>query len=192
MKKTFAWLLLLPMLLTACGAGNGAGQNIQQQYAAVATAEMEATVVAHMTEENREFTLQCTYDAQNGATTTILSPDELKGVSASITADGLKVTYNGTALSAGDLEEVCPANCLPWLLESLANGYLCSEGIEDMAGHSCHRLALETAATDGTKILCTAWIDQETLLPLYAEFAADDTTILTVTMQSFSCTMREE
>ena len=192
MKKTLVWLLALPMLLTACSARGGAGQNIQQQYATVAAAEMEASVVAHMTEENREFTLQCTYDAENGATTTILSPEDLKGVSASITADGLKVTYNGTALSAGDLEEVCPANCLPWLLESLANGYLCSEGTEDMAGHSCHRLALETAATDGTKVLCTAWIDQETLLPLYAEFATNENTILTVTMQSFSCTIREE
>ena len=192
MKKTLAWLLTLPVLLTACGVGSSEGQDIQQQYAAVAAAEMEADVVSHLPSENREFTLQCTYDAQNGATTTILSPEDLKGVSASITADGLQVTYNGTALSAGDLEEVCPANCLPWLLESLANGYLCSEGTEDLEDHACHRLVLETAATDGTKVLCTAWIDRETLLPLYAEFAADDTTILTVTMQSFSCTTKEE
>lgn len=192
MKKRLVWLFAIPMLLTACGTGGGAGQNIQEQYAALSTAEMEAQVVTHTSEENREFTLQCTYDAENGATTTILSPEDLKGVSAAITAEGLKVTYNGTAFSAGDLQEVCPANCLPWLLESLAEGYLRSEGTEDMADRACHRLALETAANDGTKVVCTAWIDQETLLPLYAEFSTNDNIVLTVTMQSFSCTTKEE
>ena len=191
MKKIMALLLTIPVLLGGCGQAGQTGKDIQAQFARVATAEMEADTVAHMTREDRPFTIQCTYDSFAGATTTILAPDDLKGISATIGIDGLQVSYNGTALSSGDLENICPANCLPWLMESLAHGYLQSEGEETMNGVACHRLTTETAAMDGTRILCTSWLDQETLIPRYAEFTVNEKVILSLTMNAFSCTMKE-
>lgn len=191
MKRIAVCFLLLPLLLTACGQAKSEGKNIQDQYAGLHSAQMEADTVAHLAKEDRAFTLQCTYDSQQGATTTIIAPDDLKGISATIGNDGLRVSYQGTALSSGDLETVCPANCLPWLLESLAHGYLQSEGTESMDGVDCRCLTTETTAANGTKVVCTAWLDQNTLIPRYAEFLVGEKVVVSLVMNSFSCTMRE-
>lgn len=191
MKKVLVFLLTFPLLLTGCGQAKEVGKDLQGQYVKVATAEMEAEVTSHMTTEDRTYTLRCTYDAHNGAATEILAPEELKGISATIGIDGLKVAYNGTAVSSGELQTLCPANCLPWLMEALAHGYLQSEGEETAEGVPCYRLVLENAAMDGSKILCSAWLDQETLIPRYAEFTTGDQVTISLVMQSFSCTTEE-
>ena len=55
-------MLLGCALLCACGAAPSAGQNLQEQYAAVKTAQLEAEVVCHLEGESRSYTVQCSYD----------------------------------------------------------------------------------------------------------------------------------
>lgn len=186
MKKLFALLLVMTLSLTACGTQQA--ENIQSQYARLATAEMEAEIVCHLSAESRSFTLQCTYDRKNGATTTVTAPEELAGLTAAISADGLTVSYQGTAFSVETLSDICPANCLPYLLNAIAQGYLLSQDTEEMEGVSCCRLTLDTTGHSGEKVLCTVWIDAETLIPRYAEFTQNDQTVLTAKMLAFSCT----
>lgn len=189
MKKLFIMLFAMTLCLTACGTQQA--ENIQSQYAGLATAEMEAEVVCHLSEESRSFTLQCTYDRQSGATTTVTEPEELAGLTAQVSADGLTVSYQDTAFSVETLSDICPANCLPYLLNALPQGYLLAEDSEEMEGVDCCRLVLDTTGHSGEKVLCTVWVDAETLIPRYAEFAQNDETVLTVKMQAFSCTTAE-
>ena len=53
---------------------------------------------------------------------------------------------------------MAPANCLPWLLHAVAEGYLVDAGRETLDGADCLRLALDTTAPGG-KVLCTVWLD---------------------------------
>ncbi len=191
MKKIFASLLPLLLLLTACGETAQTAENIQTQYARLATADLAAKVTCHLSGESRSYELTCTV-TKDGASTTVMAPEELAGITATISPDGLTVTYDGTALSAGDLYDVCPANCLPYLLNAIAEGYLLEQGTEDLDGVACYRMALDTTAKSGEKVLCTVWIDQNTLIPRYAEFAQNDTVILTAEMAAFQCTVTEE
>ena len=191
MKKVFPLLLPLLLLLTACGETVQTAENIQTQYSQLATADMAAKVTCHLNGETRIYELSCTVNG-DGAATTVTAPEELAGITATVTPDGLTVTYDGTALSAGDLYDVCPANCLPYLLNAVADGYLLEQGTEDLGGVACYRMALDTTAKSGEKVLCTVWIDQNTLIPRYAEFAQDDTVILTAELTAFQCTVTEE
>lgn len=191
MKKIFASLLPLLLLLTACGETAQTAENIQTQYARLATADLAAKVTCHLSGESRTYELTCVVTT-DGASTTVTAPEELAGITATISPDGLTVTYDGTALSAGDLYDVCPANCLPYLLNAIAEGYLLEQGTEDLDGVACYRMALDTTAKSGEKVLCTVWIDQNTLIPRYAEFAQNDTVILTAEMAAFQCTVTEE
>ena len=191
MKKLFALLLPLSLLLTACGETLQTAESIQTQYSHLATADMAAKVTCHLGEESRTYELNCTV-TQDSASTTVAAPEELAGITATVTPDGLTVTYDGTSLSAGDLYDVCPANCLPYLLNAVADGYLLEQGAEDLNGVSCYRMALDTTAKSGEKVLCTVWIDENTLIPRYAEFAQDDTVLLTAELTAFQCTLTEE
>ena len=191
MKKIFASLLPLLLLLTACGDGQPTVENIQTQYAKLATADLAGKVTCHLNGETRSYELTCSVTT-DGASTTVTAPEELAGITATVTADGLTVTYDGTSLSAGDLYDVCPANCLPYLLRAIADGYLLEQSTQEFNGTPCYRMALDTTAKSGEKVLCTVWIDESTLIPRYAEFAQDDKVIVTVEMTAFQCTLTEE
>lgn len=191
MKRILAsGFALLTLLLCGCAPNTAAAESIQKQYANLETAQMEAEVVCHLTGESRTYTLRCDWEADRAATA-VTAPEELRGVTATVSPDGLEVVYDGVALSAGELRDICPANCLPWLLHALGSGYLLEQSREELNGKPCQRFTLDTTAASGEKVLCTVWIDADTLVPRYAEFTQDDKVVLTVEMQAFSCTVGE-
>ena len=53
-----------------------------------------------------------------------------------------------------------------------------------------YRLTLDATAGD-TPLKCTVWLDAETLLPRYAEFAADDAVVVSAKLLAFSCALQE-
>ena len=164
-------MLLGCALLCACGAAPSAGQNLQEQYAAVKTAQLEAEVVCHLEGESRSYTVQCSYDRGGDAVTTITTPEELAGISATVSGSDLTLTYDGTGLAAGPLRDVCAANCLPLLLRAVSDGYILEQGKETIEGQPCLRLALDATLPSGEKVLCTGWFYGADLTPCYAEFS---------------------
>ena len=102
---------------------------------------MEAEITCHLETENRTFTVSCDW-TPTGAGTTVTGPEDLAGLTASVSGEDLTVSYDGAALSAGSLRDVAPANCLPWLLRAMEEGYLVDAGQETLEGLDCLRLAL--------------------------------------------------
>ena len=184
MKK---WRLLgtIMLLLLLCGCHEETRMaELQQQYQAIASAQLSAEVVCHLTSENRVFTVACSYDKEQGATTSITAPEEVKGIAATVSGETLTVSYDGAILSAGEPADISPANCLPYLLYAAADGYVREWGTEILEDTECLRAAFDTTADSGEKILCTVWFDGDHL-PIYAEFSQNDRVILTVRMLAF-------
>lgn len=190
MKKKLLPLLCVVLLLTGCGAGSSNGEEIQRQYGLIATAQMEAKVTFHNRGEERCFTLLCDYTPQT-STVTVTAPETVAGITATLTGEDLTLQYDGESFSVGDVGAVNPISALPQLLRALSDGYLLEEGRESLEYIPCYRLVLDTDF-GGEAAVCTVWIDEETLLPRYAEFAVDGETIIDVNMLAFSCTLREE
>lgn len=188
MKKIVPLLLLLVLFLSGCGEKSTSMEGIQRQYEKIGTAHMEAEITLHLSEENRTFVLACDYMADDKTTVTIQEPEELQGITATVDGKDLTVSYDDMILPAGTLDNVCPANVLPCLLQMISDGYVTEYGQEQVNGVDCYRLTLEE---DG--LYCTVWLDTESLIPRFAEVMGEDgTVVLSVKMLTFSCTLTEE
>lgn len=143
------WLLLAAVCLCGCGRKTASQTDaLRQRYRDMQAAHMEAEITCHLETENRTFTVSCDW-TPTGAGTTVTAPEALAGLTASVSGEDLTVSYDGAALSAGSLRDVAPANCLPWLLHAVAEGYLAEAGRETLDGADCLRLALDTTAAGG-------------------------------------------
>jgi len=184
MRKIVPWLLLAALLLTGCGRAKEA-EALQAHYAAVRSAELTADVVCHLPEENRTFTLDCTFDRDGDCAVTVTAPAELAGTTASVSGEDLTLAYGDLSLSAGTLTDLCAANCLPWLLKAASSGYVLEEGRETLGERECLRLTLDTTAPSGDKVAVTAWFDGDTLDVVYAEFTMAEHLVLSAAITSF-------
>lgn len=189
MKKTLLCLLCGALL---CGCGGERAVDVQEQYRAVTTASMEAEVVSRVSTGDRVYTLTCDYDPDGQSVTTVTSPEELAGLTAVLAGGEMAVRSGDVLLPAGLSADVCPANCLPYLMASLAEGYRTEECRETWEDTDCLRLTLDTTGKDGDRVSCAIWLDGETLIPRYAEFTQREQVVLTVKMLSFTCTTEPE
>ena len=137
--------LLLCLLLCGCG-GAETGNAVQEQYRTVKTAQMEAEVTSHTPSDSRTFTLQCRYDAAGDSVTTVTAPGELAGLTAIVSGEDMTLSCDGLQLPAGASLDICPANCLPYLLRALAEGYVLEQGGETLEDSPCLRLTRTAAA----------------------------------------------
>ena len=194
MRKALLFAPMLMLLLTACGGGGektDPAAELQAQYAAVASATMEADVTCHYDDEERVYTLLCVYTPTE-STVTVLSPAALSGISATVADGELPLSYEDISLDAGTYSAaaISPVAALPRLMMAAASGYVTEQSEETVNERPCLRLACDLP--DDEKILYTTWFDQETLLPLRSEISADGTVAFQVAWNKFEVNGRTE
>lgn len=195
MRKALLFAPMLLLLLTACGGGGKKEEDLtaqlQAQYAAVASATMEADITCHYGDEVRQYTLLCAYTPQ-ASTVTVLSPANLAGISATVENGTLSLSYDGISLDAGSYSAaaISPVAALPKLMEAAAKGYPSEQSEESLGERTCLRLACDLESDEG--VLYTTWFDQETLLPLRSEISTDGTMVFEVAWNKFEVTGQQE
>lgn len=189
MRKALIFAPMLMLLLTACGAGEETNETaqLQQQYAAVESATMEAEIVCHYDDEIRKYTLLCAYTPEK-STVTVLSPENLAGISAQVENGTLTLSYDDISLDAGTYSAaaVSPVVALPKLMEAAAWGYPAEQSEETLGERTCIRLGCDLSDEPGT--LYTTWFDAQSLLPLRSEIAVDGTLLFEITWSRFEVT----
>ncbi len=193
MRKALLFAPMLMLLLTACGGGEerDPAAELQQQYAAVGAATLEADVTCHYDDEVREYTLLCAYTPES-STVTVLAPANLAGISATVEEGTLTLSYEDISLDAGSYSAaaVSPVAALPKLMEAAAAGYAAEQSEEELGERKCLRLSCDLSDDPGT--LYTTWFDQETLLPLRSEISVDGAVVFEVAWSRFEVTDRRE
>ena len=192
MRKTLLFAPMLMLLLTGCGGEKtDPVAGLQQQYAAVESATMEADITCHYDDEVREYTLLCAYTPER-STVTVLAPENLAGISAAIEGGMLTLSYDDLSLDAGTYSAaaVSPVVALPKLVEAAAWGYPTEQSEEMIGERTCIRLGCDLNDEPGT--VYTTWFDKETLLPLKSEIAADGVLVFEIAWSRFEVTERAE
>lgn len=190
MRKALLFAPMLMLLLTACG---GRGEKVdpaaelQAQYAALASATMEADVTCHYDDEIRTYTLLCAYTPAE-STVTVLSPANLSGISATVADGKLRLSYGDVSLDAGSYSAaaISPVAALPRLMAAAGSGYITEQSEEPLGERTCLRLSCDLP--DDEAVVYTTWFDKETLLPLRSEISSDGQVAFEVAWTRFEVT----
>ncbi|MBR2894498.1 MAG: hypothetical protein IKC03_02425 [Oscillospiraceae bacterium] len=193
MRKALLFAPMLMLLLTACGGGEEKDMvaQLQQQYAAVEQATLEADITCHYDEEVREYTLLCAYTPEK-STVTVLKPENLSGISAQVENGTLTLSYDDLSLDAGTYSAaaVSPVVALPKLMEAAGWGYPAEQSEETVGERTCIRLGCDLSNAPGT--LYTTWFDKESLLPMRSEISTDGVLLFEVTWNRFEMTQTKQ
>ena len=149
---------------------------MQERYAALTSYTAAAAVELADEEENVRYTLRFDADAEE-TKVTVLAPELLAGVTAHLTADTLKLEYDGLVLDAGGTPGgVSAVTCVPLALRAAGEGWLTERSEEEIeyGGGTVRalRLCFESEA-GGETIQCTLWFGADDA-PLRAEIAEKD------------------
>ena len=186
MRRIFCFCLLLCLCLVGCG--DGSADRSMQQAVDFRTALMsaggcvfQAEVSADFGEKLYEFTLQCDYTPDDTATLTVTAPEMIAGIEATVSADGAKVTFDGTELDFGRLANgrVAPM-ALPWLLgRAWSSEYISSAGkdgettvVTCLMGYGDEEITVDT------------WLDKKSV-PIRCDVSCDGMRCLAVTISDF-------
>lgn len=92
-----------------------------------------AELTADYGETVQEFTLSCQTDAQGTTLLTVLEPQTLAGISATVTDEGGKIQYDGLGMEFGLLanDNVIPAAAPCMVVSCWTKEYIASAGQED-------------------------------------------------------------
>ena len=185
MKKYL--LLMLPLCLLLTGCAPSRREAVQAYYKSIRTAQMEAQVVVHLSSDDRTFSVTAAYDREKGATTTIVEPELLQGLSATVSQEDMHLLYDGSVWPAGDGGDLSAANCLPMLLYAAGEGFVTREGSDRIGGQEYIFLTTEASGRDGEEFTCTLWVQPETFAPYASELSRNGQVLLTVTFMQFTC-----
>lgn len=178
-------LVCVMLLLTAVGCG--ARAEPAQEALDLRTALLEhggcrfrAVIGADFGERVYSFTVDCCYSTEGTAKLTVLRPEELSGIAATVAADGVTVEFDGAALDFGPMAKghISPIRACQVLGRSWTGGYIDSGGADGELERVTYLDGYGEAA-----LTVDTWLDDG--LPVYGEIAYENTRCLTVQLTDF-------
>lgn len=180
--KRILWLsVLFCLCLTACNR-NSVDRSMQQAIdfrTALMSAggcAFQADVSADFGEKVYDFTVQCRYMQDEKAVLTVTKPEIIAGIEATVSADGARITFDGTELDFGHLANgrVAPM-AVPWLLgRAWSSEYIHAAGkdgetvvVTYLMGYNEDEITIETwFDAAGTPVRCDISHDRQRCLAI--------------------------
>ena len=173
MKRYAAMLICLAALLSGCAAEqtDTRAEDLQRKYAAMDG--YAATVELTTAERDESTRYRLDVKSEGGETrVTVLEPEAIAGVSATVAGDALSLAYDGMALDAGGAAtELNAVNGTDVVLRAAAEGFITEQNTERYGDADALRLCLETEL-NGETLHVAVWFDEQDA-PLYAEIERD-------------------
>lgn len=189
MRRSIAVILLLT-LLCACG---GKEKNTPEEAIAFRAALVEAggctfrgEITADFGDSVTTFTVDCAAGADGTVQLTLVQPEELSGIAATVTDDGGTVTYDGLILEFGLLAEgnLIPAAAPAVVVACWRGEYISCAGTED----EYYRVTYEKGYDEKCLIVDTFF---QNGLPIYAEICYNNRTVLKLAVSEFTLNERK-
>ncbi len=191
-KIGFCVLMMPLLLLTACGGGGNEGEEealaIRTEYIAMTACAGQAEIVADYGQRTYTYTLSVE-GSQEETTLTVLEPELISGMTASIAGEETSLSYDGAILETGLLTEdgLSPMSAVPVLLEYAKNGFIDGCATETLGEqetlHVCYR---DPAQAVGEGVEADLWFDRQTHSLVRGELAQDSYTVIVCTFTDFT------
>ena len=163
MRRLLAVPMLLLLLLSACGADQSTAQTpvrFRTDLSAAQGCQYTLSLRGDYGDYVRDFGLACSYTPQ-AAEFTVVEPEEAAGITAQVSGDGAKVSYDATVLAVEQFESrrISPM-AAPWLLgQAWQRGYITSVEEQDHAetvyyslGYGGNTLRITTTFSEGMPV----------------------------------------
>jgi hypothetical protein len=177
-----ALALLACLVFTGCGKEGGVSGAIEfrAQLVRAGGCSFTAEVTADFGDEVYAFTLQCESDADGTTDITIIQPETLAGITATVTDSGGQITYDGMAVDFGLLAsgDVIPAAAPAIVVSCWGQEYIESAGPEE----GLERVTY-TKGFDDKQLTADTWFENG--VPICAELCYNGQRILKLTITDF-------
>lgn len=197
MRKTLFCVLMMTLLLTACGAGGSAEESpealaaeIRGEYLNLKAWSSQLEFHADYGERVYDFTVDASWRKDGETVLTIIEPELIAGITARLSQDGVYLEYDGASLSTGPITAtgMNPLDAVPWLMEQMSEGFMaqCTFETAEDETQMLKVLFRDPEGTEGMGTEGALYFDPETRVPLYTEVYEDGFTVLTVRFQNFT------
>ena len=168
MKRILIPVLLCAVLLSACGKNRGESEfrAFSERLNGLDALSFTAQVRAEYEHKTARFGLA--YEESGGTgRVTVLAPELIRGVSASVKPGSSTLEYDSVVLDTGSLDSfgLSPLSSLPAMLRAMRLGHVDSVWEED------GKTVVLLEPDDGLK--CTVWFSKGEMKPLRAELITD-------------------
>lgn len=199
MRRTWSCVLMMTLLLTACGgSGEESPDNlaarIRAEYLALSGWSAEIEMTADYGERVYDFTVDAVWQRDGDTVLTITSPELIAGITARL-EDGVGyLEYEGASLSTGPLtgDGMNPLEAVPYVMAQVKSGYMASCTFEQEGERRVLRVLCRDAdGTEGVGGACALYFDVDSHDLLRVELSWDGVTVLTARLNDFTKEMTE-
>ena len=168
-RKGMAALLAL-LLFAGCGnTRKEQSDALRSRYRELESWKTTVQLTLPREEETAAYTLSLSANGEE-VTLTVLSPEELEGMGATLTGENLQLRFDDLVLDGGTANETLNGfNAVPFVIETIKTGYLLEEGREEFDGEERLRLGLE-GELNGAALHAAVFFGEEEE-PLFAEIS---------------------
>lgn len=195
MRKLLFCVLMMPLLLTACGRG-AKGTEAEELALAIRTEYLAATACSGTAEVTADYgsrVYQYQLDFSWNETETVLTltaPDTVAGLTARLAAgEDSVLEYDGAVLETGPLNGsgLTPVSAIPAILDTVRTGYLDTCTLEDAGtGQVLRLISRDPSKQPGSGLETTLWFDASSHTLLRAELSQDGFCVLQCGFSAFS------
>lgn len=194
MRRTLSCVLMMTLLLTACGgeradSPEALAADIRGEYLSMQSWTARADITASYGETVFLFSLAASGEREGETVLTLTAPETIAGITARIRKGETLLEYDGAGLSLGALDDsgLTPVSALPAILSALAEGYM-ARCLWD--GEAPGRLLLvqcrDPRAAEGEGTGFDLWLEPESHKLRRAEVSRGGVTVMTVDFTDFT------
>ncbi|MEG1857434.1 MAG: hypothetical protein RR216_01745 [Pseudoflavonifractor sp.] len=194
-----AWLcapmILLCVLLTACGQGEAGGRaaeklalEIRTEYLAMTGCTAELNMTADYGERVYDYGMKLVWVKETGTLLTLVSPEDVAGVAIHIKAGQTVLEYDGARIETGPLSPggLSPIDAVPMLLTYIREGFIAACTMERTDERDLLRMDCRDPEADGgTGTEVSLWFDAGNHGLVKGEISVDGFTVICCNVTSF-------
>jgi len=194
-KSTVICVLMMTLVLSACGGGKGdAAQELaltaRTAYLAAGGYTGTMTVTADYGQRVYRYRVELAVEGEQ-TTLTVMEPEEVAGVVASTGPGESRLEYDGTVLETGPLSQdgLSPLGAVPALLEAARSGFMDSCVLEELdRGQALRVFCRDPSGVAGQGREFFLWFDADSCALLRGEILMDGYRVILCEFEQFSLT----